>query len=59
MRLLLASKSAARRHMLEAAGVEFETCDAPLDVLYPQFAGDEFGQQRVAQGYEGSVFGDG
>ena len=31
MRLLLASKSAARRHMLEAAGVEFETCDAPLD----------------------------
>jgi septum formation protein len=31
MRLLLASKSAARRHMLEAAGVKFETCDAPLD----------------------------
>lgn len=31
MRLLLASKSTARRHLLEAAGVPFEPCDAPLD----------------------------
>jgi septum formation protein len=31
MRLLLASKSAARRHMLEAAGVRFETVEAELD----------------------------
>ncbi len=31
MRLLLASKSAARRHMLEAAGVPFETVEAELD----------------------------
>jgi len=31
MRLLLASKSAARRRMLEAAGVPFALCDAPLD----------------------------
>lgn len=31
MRLLLASKSAARRHMLEAAGVKFETVEAELD----------------------------
>jgi nucleoside triphosphate pyrophosphatase len=31
MSLLLASKSAARRHMLEAAGVKFESCEAPLD----------------------------
>lgn len=31
MRLLLASQSQARRHMLEAAGVAFETVPAPLD----------------------------
>ncbi|MGZ8296544.1 MAG: Maf family protein, partial [Allosphingosinicella sp.] len=31
MRLLLASKSVARRHMLEAAGVPFETVEAELD----------------------------
>ncbi len=31
MRLLLASKSAARRQMLEAAGVKFETVEAELD----------------------------
>ena len=31
MRLLLASKSATRRRMLEAAGVAFEMCEAPLD----------------------------
>lgn len=31
MRLLLASKSAARRHMLEAAGVKFQTVEAELD----------------------------
>lgn len=31
MTLLLASKSAARRHMLEAAAVPFEPCDARLD----------------------------
>ncbi|HEX8063157.1 MAG TPA: Maf family protein [Allosphingosinicella sp.] len=31
MKLLLASKSAARRHMLEAAGVPFETAEAELD----------------------------
>ena len=31
MKLLLASKSEARRRMLEAAGVAFETIDAPLD----------------------------
>jgi septum formation protein len=31
MRLLLASKSAARRQMLEAAGVPFETVEAELD----------------------------
>lgn len=31
MKLLLASKSEARRHMLEAAGVEFETAEAELD----------------------------
>jgi septum formation protein len=31
MRLLLASKSAARRQMLEAAGVKFQRCDVPLD----------------------------
>ena len=31
MRLLLASRSAARRHMLEAAGVPFETVEAELD----------------------------
>ena len=31
MRLLLASKSAARRRMLEAAAVPFESVDAPLD----------------------------
>ena len=31
MRLLLASKSAARRAMLEAAGVSFETAEAELD----------------------------
>jgi len=31
MRLLLASKSAARRSMLEAAGVPFETVEAELD----------------------------
>jgi septum formation protein len=31
MRLLLASKSEARRHMLEAAGVPFETVEAELD----------------------------
>ena len=31
MRLLLASKSAARRSMLEAAGVEFEPVEAELD----------------------------
>ncbi len=31
MRLLLASKSAARRAMLEAAGVSFETVEAELD----------------------------
>lgn len=31
MRLLLASKSAARREMLEAAGVKFETVEAELD----------------------------
>jgi septum formation protein len=31
MRLLLASKSAARRAMLEAAGVAFETVEAELD----------------------------
>jgi septum formation protein len=31
MRLLLASKSAARRNMLEAAGVPFETVEAELD----------------------------
>ncbi|HYW16039.1 MAG TPA: Maf family protein [Allosphingosinicella sp.] len=31
MRLLLASKSAARRQMLEAAGVTFETVEAELD----------------------------
>ncbi|HTU09345.1 MAG TPA: Maf family protein [Allosphingosinicella sp.] len=31
MRLLLASQSAARRHMLEAAGVAVETIPAPLD----------------------------
>jgi septum formation protein len=31
MRLLLASKSEARRHMLEAAGVPFETAEAELD----------------------------
>jgi septum formation protein len=31
MRLLLASKSAARRAMLEAAGVPFETMEAELD----------------------------
>lgn len=31
MRLLLASKSAARRAMLEAAGVPFETVEAELD----------------------------
>lgn len=31
MRLLLASKSDARRHMLEAAGVTFETAEAELD----------------------------
>jgi len=31
VRLLLASKSEARRHMLEAAGVPFETVEAELD----------------------------
>lgn len=31
MRLLLASKSEARRHMLEATGVPFETVEAELD----------------------------
>jgi septum formation protein len=31
MRLLLASKSETRRHMLEAAGVSFEPVSAPLD----------------------------
>jgi septum formation protein len=31
MRLLLASKSEARRHMLEAAGVPFEAVEAELD----------------------------
>jgi len=31
MRLLLASKSAARRRMLEAAAVPFEACEAVLD----------------------------
>ena len=31
MRLLLASRSAARRQMLEAAGVPFEAVEAPLD----------------------------
>ncbi len=31
MRLLLASKSEARRHMLEAAGVAFEIAEAELD----------------------------
>ena len=31
MRLLLASKSETRRHMLEAAGLTFETVPAPLD----------------------------
>ncbi|HEX6374152.1 MAG TPA: nucleoside triphosphate pyrophosphatase [Allosphingosinicella sp.] len=31
MNLLLASKSAARRHMLEAAGVPFEAIEAELD----------------------------
>ncbi|HEX8240579.1 MAG TPA: nucleoside triphosphate pyrophosphatase [Allosphingosinicella sp.] len=31
MRILLASKSAARRQMLEAAGVPFETVEAELD----------------------------
>ena len=31
MRLLLASKSDARRHMLEAAGVKFEAVEAELD----------------------------
>ena len=31
MRVLLASQSAARRHMLEAAGVPFEAIAAPLD----------------------------
>jgi septum formation protein len=31
VRLLLASKSAARRHMLEAAGVPYETVEAELD----------------------------
>ncbi|HEX8574345.1 MAG TPA: nucleoside triphosphate pyrophosphatase [Allosphingosinicella sp.] len=31
MRLLLASKSAARRHMLEAAGVPFDPVEAELD----------------------------
>ncbi len=31
MRLLLASKSSARRAMLEAAGVPFEAVEAPLD----------------------------
>jgi len=31
MRLLLASKSEARRHMLQAAGVPFETVEAELD----------------------------
>jgi septum formation protein len=31
MRLVLASRSAARRHMLEAAGVSFETTSADLD----------------------------
>jgi septum formation protein len=31
MKLLLASQSQARRHMLEAAGVAFETIAAPLD----------------------------
>jgi septum formation protein len=31
VKLLLASRSAARRRMLEAAGVEFEAVDAPLD----------------------------
>lgn len=30
-RLLLASRSAARRHMLEAAGVPFETAEAKVD----------------------------
>ncbi|HEX8571985.1 MAG TPA: Maf family protein, partial [Allosphingosinicella sp.] len=30
MKLLLASKSAARKHMLEAAGVPFEAVDAPF-----------------------------
>lgn len=31
MRLLLASKSPARRHMLEAAGVPFQLVEAPLE----------------------------
>jgi septum formation protein len=31
MRLLLASKSEARRHMLENAGVPFEVVEAPID----------------------------
>ena len=31
MRLLLASRSASRRHMLEAAGVPFDVADADLD----------------------------
>ena len=31
MKLLLASRSSARRRMLHAAGVPFEPCEAPLD----------------------------
>jgi septum formation protein len=31
VKLLLASRSAARRRMLEAAGVSFEAVDAPFD----------------------------
>ena len=62
MRLLLASKSAARRHMLEAAGVPFEAVEAPLD---EEEAKQRFGSlaapelaMALAQAKAGSVTAD-
>ena len=46
MRLLLASRSAARRRMLESAGVKFEIVDAPLD---EEEAKQRFGALEAAE----------
>jgi septum formation protein len=52
MRLLLASKSATRRHMLEAAGVPFEPCDARLDeeAAKAELRGEGIGARALAAG---------